>query len=152
MQFTKTDEMQAGIPYLVKPNADIVDPVYSDVTLKSGNASFVNKGGDYYFTGKYGPYNLSTDKRHMFLTTSGQLAYPQDLDHRQLKGMRAYIEMLNGYPAPNLTIEGDATGISATLVNSEEIIDNSVYDLQGRKVQHPGKGLYIVNGKKIVIQ
>ena len=60
--------------------------------------------------------------------------------------------MLNGYQAPNLTIEGDATGIGATLVNSEEIIDNSVYDLQGRKVQHPGKGLYIVNGKKIIIQ
>ena len=88
----------------------------------------------------------------MFLTTSGQLAYPQDVDHRQLKGMRAYIEMLNGYPAPSLTIEGDATGISATLVNSEEIIDNSVYDLQGRKVANPTKGLYIVNGKKIVIQ
>ena len=28
----------------------------------------------------------------------------------------------------------------------------NVYDLQGRKVANPTKGLYIVNGKKIVIK
>ena len=150
MQFTKTDEMRAGIPYLVKPNEDITDPVYSNVTLTSMHATFVNKGGDYYFTGTYGPYNLSTDKRHMFLTTDGKLAYPEDLDHRQLKGMRAYIEMLNGAPAPSMAIEGDATGIK-TIDNGQWTMDN-VYDLQGRKVQNPGKGVYIVNGKKIIIQ
>ena len=150
MQFTKTDQMVAGIPYLVKPNADIVNPVYSDVTLSKTHASFVNKGGDYYFRGTYGPYDLSTDKRHMFLTTDGKLAYPEDLDHRQLKGMRAYIEMLNGTPAPSMAIEGDATGIK-TIDNGQWTMDN-VYDLQGRKVQNPGKGIYIVNGKKIIIQ
>ena len=151
MQFTKTDEMRAGIPYLVKPNEDITDPVYSNVTLTSMHATFVNKGGDYYFTGTYGPYNLSTDKRHMFLTTDGKLAYPEDLDHRQLKGMRAYIEMLNGAPAPSMAIEGDATGISEVRSMTEDG-KNDIYDLQGRKVQNPGKGLYIVNGKKVIIQ
>lgn len=151
MQFTKTDEMQAGKPYLVKPNADITNPVYSSVTLSSMHATFVNKGGDYYFTGTYGPYNLSTDKRHMFLTTDGKLAYPEDLDHRQLKGMRAYIEMLNGAPAPSMAIEGDATGISEVRSMTEDG-KNDIYDLQGRKVQNPGKGLYIVNGKKVIIQ
>ena len=151
MQFTKTDEMRAGIPYLVKPNEDITDPVYSDVTLTSMHASFVNKGGDYYFKGTYGPFDLSTDKRHMFITTDGKLAYPEDLDHRQLKGMRAYIEMLNGAPAPSMAIEGDATGI-VQMRNEELEMRNEIYDLQGRKVQNPGKGLYIVNGKKVIIQ
>ena len=151
MQFTKTDQMVAGIPYLVKPNEDIVDPVYSDVTLSKAHATFVNKGGDYYFRGTYSPFDLSTDKQHMFLTTDGKLAYPQDLDHRQLKGMRAYIEMLNGTPAPSVAIEGDATGISEVRSMTEDG-KNDIYDLQGRKVQNPGKGLYIVNGKKIIIQ
>ena len=150
MVFTKTEEMRVGIPYLVKPNADIADPVFDDVTLSSMHATSVNKGGDYYFKGTYGPYNLKTDKSHMFLTTSGQLAYPQDYDHRQLKGMRAYIEMLNGTPAPSMTIEGDATGISE--VQGAGLTVNGYYDLQGRKVQNPGKGLYIVNGKKVIIQ
>ena len=26
------------------------------------------------------------------------------------------------------------------------------YDLQGRKVEHPQKGVYIVNGKKVVVK
>ena len=44
----------------------------------------------------------------------------------------------------------DATGISN--VNVNENVNGSVFDLQGRKVSTPGKGLYIVNGKKVVIK
>ena len=42
------------------------------------------------------------------------------------------------------------TGISN--VNVNENVNGNVYDLQGRKVSTPGKGLYIVNGKKVVIK
>ena len=44
----------------------------------------------------------------------------------------------------------DATGISQ-IENGKLKIENC-YDLQGRKVSKPGKGLYIVNGKKVVIK
>ena len=44
------------------------------------------------------------------------------------------------------------TGISdAVRLNNNEK-NNNVYDLQGRKVANPKKGLYIVNGKKIIIR
>ena len=36
--------------------------------------------------------------------------------------------------------------------NRETITNNRYYDLQGRKVAQPTKGLYIVNGKKVVIK
>ena len=44
------------------------------------------------------------------------------------------------------------TGISDTprLSRHEQIIKNQFYDLQGRKVTYPTKGVYIVNGKKVV--
>ena len=49
--------------------------------------------------------------------------------------------------------EDEATGISASLTNSEERIENSaVYDLQGRRVEQPQPGLYIRNGKKVIIK
>ena len=47
-------------------------------------------------------------------------------------------------------IEGNVTGIEmpkAATTNS----DAEVYDLQGRQVANPTKGLYIVNGKKVFI-
>ena len=44
----------------------------------------------------------------------------------------------------------DATGISNVNINLND--NDNCYDLQGRKVNKPGKGLYIVNGKKVVIK
>ena len=46
--------------------------------------------------------------------------------------------------------DDDATGIE----NSQLTIQNSqfIYDLQGRRVENPTKGIYIVNGKKTVIK
>ena len=66
--------------------------------------------------------------------------------------------MLDNYQSSFVGFFGDdITGISATLVNSEQRIVNSVFDLQGRKIEK-GKSvngklqrnLYIVNGKKVM--
>ena len=48
----------------------------------------------------------------------------------------------------------EATGIDAMLVNGEEGIVNSVYDLQGRRIESSilKKGLYIMNGKKVLVK
>ena len=46
---------------------------------------------------------------------------------------------------------GEATSLSEELrVKNEEFATAPVYDLQGRRVQNPSKGLYIVNGKLVV--
>ncbi len=47
--------------------------------------------------------------------------------------------------------EEEATGISLT-ENSELRTENAVYDLQGRRIAQPTKGLYIVNGKKVLVK
>lgn len=44
----------------------------------------------------------------------------------------------------------EATGINATLKDKGETINEKYYDLQGRRVAQPTKGLYIVNGKKVI--
>jgi len=66
---------------------------------------------------------------------------------------KAYLEFAEEILAPELDIvfNGDVTGISATLVNNEKV-NSEVYDLQGRKVMNPAKGLYIVNGRKVIIK
>lgn len=51
----------------------------------------------------------------------------------------------------NFVFEDEVTAL--TLVNSEKrTVNNEFYDLQGRKVANPTKGLYIVNGKKVIIK
>lgn len=53
----------------------------------------------------------------------------------------------------NLFIEGEGVtnGIDR-LTGITEQITGVIYDLQGRKVQKPGRGMYIINGKKVVIK
>ena len=55
--------------------------------------------------------------------------------------------------APELSIVfgGEATGI-ADVRGKMEDVRSDFFDLQGRKVAQPVKGLYIVNGKKVIIK
>ena len=52
---------------------------------------------------------------------------------------------------PGIVIRTDATGIDATLVNSEKV-NSQYFNLAGQRVAHPAKGLYIVNGKKVIVK
>ena len=46
--------------------------------------------------------------------------------------------------------EFDPTGIDG--ITAEEAENNLFYDLSGRTIENPGNGIYIVNGKKVLIK
>ena len=50
-----------------------------------------------------------------------------------------------------IDIDDDVTGIS-TMHNSQSIMHNEFYNLAGQRVAQPTKGLYIVNGRKVIIK
>ena len=50
-----------------------------------------------------------------------------------------------------IVFDDETTGISR-IENKELKVENSVYDLQGRRMTKPSKGLYIVNGKKVIMK
>lgn len=65
---------------------------------------------------------------------------------------KCYIEVNAPTSAPEFLgfgIDGNITGID---VVKNEVVKGQLFDLQGRKVANPTKGLYIVNGKKVVIK
>lgn len=60
----------------------------------------------------------------------------------------------NGSKALSVVFEDEElpTAIDAITVNEERISDGSYYTLSGVRVKCPGKGVYIRNGKKVVIK
>lgn len=65
---------------------------------------------------------------------------------------KAYVEVNKELAAQGLRFSfGTATDIENTLTEGEDEA-KEYYDLSGRRVAHPTKGLYIVNGKKMYIK
>ena len=61
-----------------------------------------------------------------------------------------WIDVPETMPAHDITIVGSYTsGINAIRMEAE---NGKVFDLNGRQVKTPGKGVYIINGQKVVVK
>ena len=62
---------------------------------------------------------------------------------------KAYLEVANAGARLMISFnDGEATGISALEQTNAEV--EAIYNLNGQRVMNPVKGLYIVNGKKVI--
>ena len=72
-----------------------------------------------------------------------------------ITGFKAYLDLTEQSQAPAVRIRfGKAEG-TTDIADAELTIDKSqliIYDMQGRRVENPTKGMYIVNGKKVVVK
>lgn len=71
----------------------------------------------------------------------------------EVDSKHAYLDLNNTNAARGrltIRLKGESTGISN--VETETIGDDVIYNLRGQRVEHPTKGLYIINGKKVVIK
>ncbi len=70
---------------------------------------------------------------------------------RTVPAGKAYL-LASDMPAPELALDfGDVTGIADIRSKMEEV-RGDIFDLQGRKVAQPTKGLYIQNGRKVILK
>ena len=162
MIFAQGAYIEAGLPYLVKPDKDIVNPVFRGIELSGISAKNVENNG-FQFVGTYGLTDMGTyedNQQTLFLKSDGKLYTPAP-GSNTIKGMRAYFRAPKGAEA-RVSIDGaEQTVISdATRLNDKgKMINDHVYDLQGRRVSpltsHPSslkKGLYIQGGRKLLVR
>lgn len=157
-----TGTVNANTPYIVKSKSESSqDVVFTATSLKkTENASKVltsDKGSIFTFTGNYtkkfaklesGWYGLAS-KDGTFSKQTGNVnnsLYPFRF-FLTIEGAAASKANIGGF---NIVEDNDPTGINN--VNVETKKDNIVYDLQGRRVSNPTKGIYIVNGKKVLVK
>ena len=93
--------------------------------------------------------------RMLGLSTDGKLAFVKS-DIKYLPANKAYLKVSGTAPDVFRVVTEEeyqeiVTGINeiASPVNNGQKV---IYDLQGRRITAPSKGLYIVNGKKVVIK
>ena len=165
LNFTKATTIPAGTPFIIKwDNMHVIyciSTIYG-VTIDNTDGSVTSSDGYVTFKGTYAPIVWETENNSiLFLGTKNTLYYPQPSDgnYPYINAFRAYFQLNNGLTAAEVSaarmnFEDDATGISDALrLNDKgQMTNDNFYDLQGRKIEKPTKGLYIHNGKKVIIK
>lgn len=67
-----------------------------------------------------------------------------------IKGFRAYMTLPENTDASSLKMmfDGDATGIYVIENNTKN--NDAIYNINGQRVSNATKGIYIINGKKVI--
>ena len=98
------------------------------------------------------------DNIYVLTVHNGQVVFAEVKDSNkkaEVDDKHAYL-YLNGINARGrLIISFDDNNEGATSINTVESDEEGtevIYDLRGQRVQNPAKGVYIINGKKIVIK
>ena len=157
--FANASSIEAGKPYLVKVSAttDLSVESFTGVTVSKDAVPFTSTDVDFIPT--LGATTISGDvKSILFLGASNKL-YNPNAENSSMKGFCAYFQLKGSAlmaPACAFNIDfgdGETTGIisvsgSGLTVNGSD----GCYDLQGRRIegQPTQKGVYIVNGKKVI--
>ncbi len=161
LHFTSVTSMNANEPYLIKVANDFTTATINGVTIEEGTPSKTTVSG-VDFVGSYASVTeipaSDEDYTYYFISNNALYSTASSGTSNKMRGMRAYFKVPGSTAARQLSFVvdeegGEATGVSATLNDKGQMTnDKVVYDLQGRKVAQPTNGLYIVNGKKMVIK
>ena len=170
LNFTESlSEIEAGKPYIVKwddgSTQNIVNPIFEGVTISS-TAATETDGSDWVdFIGTFSPITLEADDRNvLYLGADNTLYYPSaDMTVGSCRAVFKLNGITAGDPSLSAGVRGimlnfddGTTGIQEVIGVNEvgEVSDDSWYSLDGRRLsgRPTAKGLYIVNGKKIIIK
>ena len=151
--FKPATEMKAGVPYLIKPTEDATVLNFKDVTINNVDELNRINGNDYCICGVFGKYTMKTNGTELFLNAAGKFVAPAAATNT-MKGFRAYFMVPSGSSAAaiNINIDGETTGINNIETNAT--VNGKVYNLNGQYVGNSlnglKKGIYVVNGKKVI--
>ena len=152
LNFETATTFVAGYPYIIyvenaQTNTD--DIVLLNVNISKLTAQY-DSNNDAYFRGSYAPIAAPDMNGLWGITSEGRIA--KGTAEASIDGFRAYFELPSTTTgAPLLSIDGGPATRINSIDNGQLTIDNA-YDLSGRRVAQPSKGLYIINGKKVVIK
>lgn len=155
LQFTTVEQVEAGVPYLVYPTAGYGDKGYyefTDVTRFVATPQAVTQSQV-----SYTPSFVSTTAPQGAYVLSQNVVYHLT-SAMAMKGFRAYfVENSAAAKISSWTLDGVVTGIEE--IEGQEVQPFDVYNMNGQKVRsrvtttdHLPQGVYIVNGKKVIIK
>lgn len=175
LTFSDASSIEAGKPYIVKwtSGADVTSPVFNNVAITSATPEGITFGNKVYFVGQYSPFEIvasgATGSHQgnideiILLSGGNKLGYSKNprtnTNGNALHSFCAHFRV----PVPSASVRsfvidfGDdenTTGICVVSNDKGQITNDKWYALDGRELngKPSAKGLYINNGKKVLIR
>ena len=166
LTFSDVSSITAGKPYIVKWGSgdDISDPVFEGVTIDETAPAAVtftnnaNDNGDCKFVGQYSPFSITDGNKNeiIMLGSGSKLGYSRN--ERTLKCFRAhfYVPANGGGALARAFVmdfgDGETTEIIGATADQRSA--SATYTLDGRRINDlpTQKGMYIQNGRKVIIK
>ena len=159
--------LRANMPYVYKPKEAVTDYAFTteNATLKAkatdARLTMMTAEDTYTVFGTYEPTTATAGDPFYYVNIDGDLSLGND-GSVTVGAFRWIIRVESKFGTPNVSYaremhffdgEGSEASDIKAIDNGQLTIDNVVYDLQGRRVAQPTKsGLYIVNGRKVIIK
>ena len=153
--------LEAGKPYLIKWDKDdvnptITDPVFPYVNIDATTDHTISPISDVKFIGYYDAFGITAADTDIYYMTGNNELKHTGVD-RTLKACRAYFQFDDGNPARTFVLNFGDDDVPTTISNlSEEMFgEGDWYTPSGIKVGDSipvKKGVYINNGKKVVVK
>lgn len=153
LKFSTVTAMSANKPYAIKVSSS---DSYSGSAAISGvtiaKAAPTQSLTRWDFVGTYASGNIPQDS---YFFSDNQLWIALD-GTNTIKPFRAYFTpKVAGTRELKFVIDGDGTSSIGTVMTDgtlETTAEGTVYNLSGQRVNKPAKGLYVINGKKMIIK
>ena len=138
--FTYADHAEANVPFL----ATAVDAAAEKLNFTDKTVATTPVSLGTTFVGVYAPQNAEN-----FYGINGDGKLQKGGSTATINSFRAYLTAVSG--AREITFEDETTGLTDV---SSKTSDGrgECFNLAGQRVAQPTKGLYIVNGRKVVIK
>ena len=156
MYFKSVENLEAGVPYLIKPNKNLDNLLFENVKIDMAAHPDLQVGADGYFMkGTYQATELNPDGTNLFLGDNNTFFRPSENDHK-MKGTRVYFIIPRKAVGKVLSYDTETIvdGIVDVEVNSQSN-SQKVYNINGVYVgdnlRNLTPGVYIVSGKKVVV-
>ena len=162
VNFNTVTAIEANHPYLIKVSSKItefdvdgvdIDPAEDDAYIEFDNGKSGSKR--VVFSGFYGTYHANTEvEEEALFLNANKFYYSKGLT--KMKAFRAYFVFLDVLPDMEASARSIEINIDGTTSINNAIRelpnDGKYYNLKGQRVEKPSKGVYILNGKKVVVK
>ena len=112
--------------------------------------SVLTKWGDGGKLGDQSTMTMTNEYAELNVENIDMAAALADVDRLMIQCNKEAGEPFN-FTAVVLVKDG-ATGIANVAKSQEQTANSQYFNLAGQRVAHPAKGLYIVNGKKVIVK